>query len=89
MGCSHSLVTNITQQTRKVTRGDIALVVGGYHLLPYTSDDILKIARTMRDEYKVARVAPAHCSGHLAFKIFREEFGNRYVRAGLGDVIPF
>ena len=89
VGCSHSHVTTITRETREVTRGNIALVMGGYHLLPYNSDDIRSIARTLRDEIKVGRVAPVHCSGHLAFKIFREEFRSRYVRAGLGDVITF
>jgi len=89
VGCSHSLVTTIIEQTRKVAGRKMALVMGGYHLLPYKSDDILMMAHKMRDEYNVARVAPAHCSGHLAFKVFREEFGDRYVRAGLGDVIQF
>jgi 7,8-dihydropterin-6-yl-methyl-4-(beta-D-ribofuranosyl)aminobenzene 5'-phosphate synthase len=31
----------------------------------------------------VHRVAPAHCTGNLAFKIFREVFGADYAYAGL------
>lgn len=89
VGCSHSLVTTIVEETRQIAGREMALVMGGYHLLPYKSDDIRIMAHKMRDEYNVARVAPAHCSGHLAFKVFREEFGDRYVRAGLGDVIQF
>lgn len=37
----------------------------------------------------VHRVAPAHCTGELAFKIFKEGFGEDYSYAGLESVVQF
>jgi hypothetical protein len=39
-------------------------------LFPYDSGYISKVARQMKEELGVRRVAPAHCTGNLAFKIF-------------------
>jgi 7,8-dihydropterin-6-yl-methyl-4-(beta-D-ribofuranosyl)aminobenzene 5'-phosphate synthase len=89
VGCSHSLVVRIVEETRKVIGRDIALVMGGYHLLPYDSADISKMAAHMKNDLGVKSVAPAHCTGHLGFKIFQETFGEHYHMAGLGSVIPF
>jgi 7,8-dihydropterin-6-yl-methyl-4-(beta-D-ribofuranosyl)aminobenzene 5'-phosphate synthase len=89
VGCSHSLVVRIVEETRKVTGREIALVMGGFHLLPYGSDDITKMAHRMKNALGVDRVAPAHCTGHLGFKIFQEAFDDRYHLAGLGSVLRF
>ena len=89
VGCSHSLVVRIVEETRAVLGRDLALVLGGYHLLPYGSEEVSKMALRMRDELGVAAVAPAHCTGHVGFKVFRELFGDDYHLAGLGSVIPF
>jgi 7,8-dihydropterin-6-yl-methyl-4-(beta-D-ribofuranosyl)aminobenzene 5'-phosphate synthase len=35
----------------------------------------------------VAQVAPAHCTGHLAFKLLRDAFGGDYRFFGLGQTI--
>jgi metal-dependent hydrolase (beta-lactamase superfamily II) len=37
----------------------------------------------------VKRVAPAHCTGPLAFQAFRELYGDRSLYAGLGAEILF
>jgi 7,8-dihydropterin-6-yl-methyl-4-(beta-D-ribofuranosyl)aminobenzene 5'-phosphate synthase len=88
-GCSHSTIQRIAEETRRFTRHDIALVYGGLHLLPYKRADILTLADYLKNEMKVSRIAPAHCSGHLAFKILSEKFGENYVYAGLGETISF
>jgi 7,8-dihydropterin-6-yl-methyl-4-(beta-D-ribofuranosyl)aminobenzene 5'-phosphate synthase len=87
VGCSHSLVDVITRTARDHLNHDIAMVMGGYHLLPYNEDEISEMARRMHEELGVARVAPAHCTGHLGFKLFGEIYGDNYVPAGLGRVI--
>jgi 7,8-dihydropterin-6-yl-methyl-4-(beta-D-ribofuranosyl)aminobenzene 5'-phosphate synthase len=43
----------------------------------------------MKDNLGVRRVAPAHCTGNLAFKIFREQFGSNYAYAGLESEVAF
>ena len=88
-GCAHTGVEEIVRITKQYVGPNIDLVVGGYHLLPYDQKYILNLARTMKSELHVRRVAPAHCTGNLAFKIFRQEFGENYVYAGLESIVPF
>ncbi len=86
-GCSHSTIESIIQETRKVRKGKIYLVAGGFHLIPYGREYIEGLAKRMRDEYGVESVAPAHCTGHLGFSIFRKEFGENYRFFGLGETL--
>jgi 7,8-dihydropterin-6-yl-methyl-4-(beta-D-ribofuranosyl)aminobenzene 5'-phosphate synthase len=86
-GCSHSTIETIIQEARKVVPGKIHLVAGGFHLIPYGRDYIEGVANRMREDYGIESVAPAHCSGHLAFAIFQEIFGERYRFFGLGETL--
>ena len=65
------------------------MVYGGYHLLPYKETDITRLALKMKNELHIKKVAPAHCTGHLAFKIFKDLYQNNYIYAGLGEEIFF
>jgi 7,8-dihydropterin-6-yl-methyl-4-(beta-D-ribofuranosyl)aminobenzene 5'-phosphate synthase len=87
-GCSHSKVEEIIRATKQFLGGPIELVEGGFHLFPY-GDYISKVARRMKDELGVRRVAPAHCTGNLAFKIFRDVYGDNYNYAGLESEVMF
>jgi 7,8-dihydropterin-6-yl-methyl-4-(beta-D-ribofuranosyl)aminobenzene 5'-phosphate synthase len=89
VGCSHSTVEKIITDTKSYTGRDIALVYGGYHLLPYGREDLAHIAYRLKHELGVKKVAPAHCTGHLAFKILQDTYQENYVFAGLGEVVEF
>lgn len=86
-GCSHSTIETIIQETKKVRKGKIYLVAGGFHLIPYSRKYIEDLAKRMHDEYGVESVAPAHCTGHLGFSIFQKEFGGNYRFFGLGETL--
>jgi len=86
-GCSHSSIETIVKETKKIRQGKIYLVAGGFHLIPYSREDIENLAKRMKDEYAVESVAPAHCTGHLGFSILRKEFGDKYKFFGLGETI--
>jgi 7,8-dihydropterin-6-yl-methyl-4-(beta-D-ribofuranosyl)aminobenzene 5'-phosphate synthase len=43
------------------------------------------LAKRLKNEMNVKRVAPAHCTGHLAFKILQNIFKDDYIFAGLGS----
>ncbi len=86
-GCSHSSIEAIVRETQKIVPRKIHLVAGGFHLIPYGRDYVTSLARRMQDEYGVESVAPAHCTGHLAFAIFRDVFGDAYRFFGLGEEI--
>ncbi len=86
-GCSHSSIETIVQETKKILQKKIHLVTGGFHLVPYDRNYIEGLAARLQNEYGVESVAPAHCTGHLAFAIFRKAFGDRYKFFGLGEEI--
>jgi len=88
-GCSHSTVEAIIRATKQFTGDKIELVEGGFHLLPYDAPYISNIAHLMKDDLGVRRVAPAHCTGNLAFKIFRDLYGENYNYAGLESEVMF
>jgi 7,8-dihydropterin-6-yl-methyl-4-(beta-D-ribofuranosyl)aminobenzene 5'-phosphate synthase len=88
-GCSHTKVEEIIRITKQFVAPDIDLVAGGYHLFPYDRQYVVNLAKLMKDNLGVRRVAPAHCTGNLAFKIFREQFGSNYAYAGLESEVAF
>jgi len=87
VGCSHASVEVIVKDARKRFDRPIRLLAGGYHLLPYDGEYISGLARRLREEHDVAQVAPAHCTGHLAFKLLRDAYGDDYRFFGLGQKI--
>jgi 7,8-dihydropterin-6-yl-methyl-4-(beta-D-ribofuranosyl)aminobenzene 5'-phosphate synthase len=87
VGCSHSTVEAIVKEAIEYSGKKIELVMGGYHLIPYKSDELITIAQRLKNDLGVKRVAPAHCTGHLAFKILNETYGSDFIFAGLGSEI--
>jgi len=88
-GCSHSKVEEIIRATKEYLGSPIELVEGGFHLFPYDGDYISKVALQMKDELGVRRVAPAHCTGNLAFRIFRDVYRDNYNYAGVESEVMF
>jgi 7,8-dihydropterin-6-yl-methyl-4-(beta-D-ribofuranosyl)aminobenzene 5'-phosphate synthase len=86
VGCSHTGMDNIVKAATAI-RPKIHFVVGGFHLVVANDPDIEAIITTLRDTYKVAYVAPGHCTGEPTFTALRKAFGERYLYAGLGSTI--
>jgi len=89
VGCSHSTVEKIIIESKEFTNNEIEMVYGGYHLLPYDRTALTELSSRLKNDLKVKKVAPAHCTGHLAFKILQNSFGKDYVFAGLGEIVEF
>ena len=89
VGCSHTGVENIVKQTQTVTTDKIELVYGGFHMLPFDRAQTVQLINILKTDLEVHRVAPAHCTGHLAFKILNDTFGNDYLYAGLGESVSY
>ncbi len=89
VGCSHSSVQNIIKETKTISNNEIALLAGGYHMLPYDREELKKVALQLKQDFQVKQIAPTHCTGHLAFKLLQEEYGEDYLFAGLGENIFF
>ncbi len=84
-GCSHSGVVNIARRARELFDRDIYLMIGGFHLGGASMERLLKVAAALRNE-GVDHVAPMHCSGFGAKKVFSDFFGN-FEHCGTGCII--
>lgn len=88
-GCSHTGVENIVKQTQTVTFDKIELVYGGFHMIPFDRNQTIELVQILKNDLKVHRVAPAHCTGHLAFKILNDTYKTDFLYAGLGETISY
>ncbi|MEJ2196490.1 MAG: MBL fold metallo-hydrolase [Ignavibacteriaceae bacterium] len=89
VGCSHTGVENIVKQTKKETGNGIELLYGGFHMIPFDRTQTVQIVNLLKSNLGVHRVAPAHCTGHLAFKVLKDIYDTDYLYAGLGETITF
>jgi 7,8-dihydropterin-6-yl-methyl-4-(beta-D-ribofuranosyl)aminobenzene 5'-phosphate synthase len=87
VGCSHPGVENILAAAAKIDP-HLYSVMGGFHLVLTPEAEIRRVASMLRDELRVERVAPAHCTSEPGFAVFLERFKDRFDGAGLGAVIP-
>jgi 7,8-dihydropterin-6-yl-methyl-4-(beta-D-ribofuranosyl)aminobenzene 5'-phosphate synthase len=86
VGCSHPGIDKIVEAATAINKR-IHLIAGGLHLVVAKDADIAKIVTVLRDTYRVAWVAPGHCTGEPAFAALQRAFGDHYLYAGLGAVI--
>ncbi|RLI82322.1 MBL fold metallo-hydrolase [Archaeoglobales archaeon] len=85
-GCAHPGIVSIVKRAKELTNKEILLVLGGFHLIGKDESELRRIALEFK-EMGVKHVAPCHCSGDLARKIFREEFGDSFIEVGVGKII--
>jgi 7,8-dihydropterin-6-yl-methyl-4-(beta-D-ribofuranosyl)aminobenzene 5'-phosphate synthase len=64
------------------------VVTGGFHLVLTDRPEIQRVASILHDSLKVQRIAPGHCTSELGFAVFMATFKDRFLREGLGGVIP-
>ena len=83
VGCSHPGIDNVVKAAAAINPR-INFVAGGFHLVVAKDAEIQGIVDVLRDTYKVAYVAPGHCTGEPTFTALKKAFGDRYLYAGLG-----
>ena len=89
VGCAHSRVERIVNEAKDALRTNVELLAGGFHLLPYSGEDVTALARKLKTDLGVRRVAPAHCTGVQAMQILKKLFGEGYSYAGLESEVLF
>ncbi|MGD2142888.1 MAG: MBL fold metallo-hydrolase [Anaerolineae bacterium] len=82
-GCAHPGIVKMVRRARQSVDDDVALVMGGFHLDGASRERIERIIGDFR-EMRVRRVAPCHCTGDSARRMFADAFGAAYVPAGVG-----
>jgi 7,8-dihydropterin-6-yl-methyl-4-(beta-D-ribofuranosyl)aminobenzene 5'-phosphate synthase len=87
-GCAHPGIVSIVREAKDLTGDEVHLVIGGFHLGSKSTNEITQIISEMI-ELGVRKVAPVHCSGDTARRLFKEAFGEDYVEAGVGSSIQF
>ena len=85
-GCAHPGVVNIVKKAKGMLKAPVYLVLGGLHLCWMNAWQIKGIIEGIKRE-KVKKVAPCHCSGNLARKLFRKAYGDDFIPVGVGKRI--
>jgi 7,8-dihydropterin-6-yl-methyl-4-(beta-D-ribofuranosyl)aminobenzene 5'-phosphate synthase len=88
VGCSHPGIDRIVEAAAAINPR-IHFIAGGFHLVVAKDPDIENIVTTLHDKFKVAYVAPGHCTGEPTFTALKKAFGDRYLHAGLGTALAF
>ncbi|MCG6956559.1 MAG: MBL fold metallo-hydrolase [Gemmatimonadetes bacterium] len=85
-GCAHPGVARMVARVVSRRTEPVHLVLGGFHLRDATPDQIQAIITEFR-RLGVERVAPCHCTGDRAIEMFAAEYGEDFLRAGVGTTI--
>jgi 7,8-dihydropterin-6-yl-methyl-4-(beta-D-ribofuranosyl)aminobenzene 5'-phosphate synthase len=87
VGCSHPGIDKVVDAGRAINPR-IRLIAGGLHLVVASDPDIEKIVVALHDNFRVEYIAPGHCPGEPAFTALKRAFGDHYLYAGLGTILP-
>ena len=85
-GCAHPDVADMAEQAHFLLGKDIYLLMGGFHLGGRSDAEIREIIKRLKT-LGVKKVAPSHCTGDNAIRLFREAWGENFIEGGLGAVI--
>ena len=89
-GCAHPGVVKMVRRAKESVGGkmaaDVSVVIGGFHLGRASRRQIRRIIADFRD-LRVRKVAPCHCTGDQAMRMFAGEYGSDFVKVGVGRVI--
>jgi 7,8-dihydropterin-6-yl-methyl-4-(beta-D-ribofuranosyl)aminobenzene 5'-phosphate synthase len=84
-GCAHPGVVEMVRRAKESVGGEVAVVLGGFHLGSASRRQVERIVADFRD-LGVRQVAPCHCTGDRAMGTFAEEYGDDFVKVGAGLV---
>lgn len=85
-GCSHPGIERILRSVKNDSDTDIELVIGGFHLKSYESDQIEQVIAEIQ-QIGVNRIAPTHCTGNEAIEAFRNSWKDNYIEIGVGKTV--
>jgi len=86
VGCSHPGIEEILRATSTVNAPPRVLI-GGLHLVKTPDSEIERLAKVLREQWKLEHIAPGHCTGEPAFSKLKEIFQDSYLYAGVGSVL--
>jgi 7,8-dihydropterin-6-yl-methyl-4-(beta-D-ribofuranosyl)aminobenzene 5'-phosphate synthase len=85
-GCAHPGIVDMVRAVKDIRRGEIELVVGGFHLRGKNGAEIDEIVAELK-ALGVCHVGPCHCTGDAAIRAFSNAFGNSFIEVGVGKLV--
>ena len=85
-GCAHPRIIHIISKVKELLKRNIYMVFGGFHLAGFNDKEIKEIIKDFRAQ-GVKKVGPCHCSGNEARRLFAAEYGDNYIKIGVGKEI--
>ncbi len=85
-GCAHGGVDHWLERAKSQIAGPIDMVMGGFHLFGAQPAKVQSIIDQFR-RLGVQRVAPCHCTGPEAQRVFEKAFGKNCLQLKVGDEV--
>jgi 7,8-dihydropterin-6-yl-methyl-4-(beta-D-ribofuranosyl)aminobenzene 5'-phosphate synthase len=85
-GCAHPNVADMVERAKAYLGKNIYLLMGGFHLGGSSDTEIRAIIKRLQ-ALDVRKVAPSHCTGDNAMRMFRDVWMDDFIDGGLGAVI--
>jgi 7,8-dihydropterin-6-yl-methyl-4-(beta-D-ribofuranosyl)aminobenzene 5'-phosphate synthase len=85
-GCAHPNVADMVERAKSYLGKNIYLLMGGFHLAGSSDAEIRAIIKRLQ-ALGVKKVAPSHCTGDNAMRMFRDAWTDDFIEGGLGAAI--
>lgn len=84
-GCAHPGIVKIVEKTKKYLPDKrIGLIIGGFHLMRQSDHHVKEISSKLK-RLRVKKIAPSHCTGEQAIKIFKQEWQENFIDFNIGN----
>jgi 7,8-dihydropterin-6-yl-methyl-4-(beta-D-ribofuranosyl)aminobenzene 5'-phosphate synthase len=85
-GCAHPGIVDIVKKAIELRNKEVYLVMGGFHLRGKSDKETAEIIKAFRS-MGVKKVSPSHCTGDRQIELFKKEYGEDYIKNGVGKKI--
>ena len=82
-GCAHPGIVHMAATARKLRNREIHLILGGFHLGSFSDAQLAGIVEQLQ-ALGVEKVAPSHCTGEKAVRLFAHTWGENCISSGCG-----
>ncbi|MGE4350637.1 MAG: MBL fold metallo-hydrolase [Bdellovibrionales bacterium] len=87
-GCAHPGIVEMVREAKQLLKEPISGVIGGFHLMDSAKEEIAGCIHDLKGE-GVTFVAPTHCTGAKAEKMFHDAFGADFYEVKEGATLIF
>ena len=87
-GCSHPGIVEMLKEIKSTFKKNIYGVLGGFHLLNKSDEEMESIIAEMK-ALGVVKCGASHCTGVKQIEMFKDAFGKNFIGLGVGNSIVF